>query len=83
MRLSGVEGSVRGFSSGEALLIGGRVYFGWLNSGETVLTEVEPRLPGCPPVKSFSPEDNLFNCLTDSAAERSFKAAIHNLRATQ
>ena len=39
MRLSGVGGSVRGFSSGEALLIGGRVYFGGLNSGETVFTE--------------------------------------------
>ena len=63
MRLSGAGGSFRGFSSGEVLLIGGGVCFGWLNSGETVLTGVEPRLLGFLPIKSFSPEDKLFNCL--------------------
>lgn len=77
MRLSGVGGSVRGFSSGEALLIGGRVYFGWLNSGETVFTGAGLQFLGCPPVKGF---------LAGGWVPRwysAFKAAIHNLRATQ
>ena len=53
MRLAGGGGSVCGFSSGEGLLIGGGVYFGRLNSGETGFVEVEPLLPGCSPVKRF------------------------------